>query len=195
MENKHNQEEAMKEVLSANTERRKQLVKQGVVVLNEDVTTEKMEQMYFDILEASKNENIKKITIYINSDGGDARAMFTLMSLIDGIQKPVETIVLGHAYSAGAFIAMCGHKGYRKAYKYSEFLVHEVARFGREVAKATQYKYNNNNLQSINNIIKKETKSRTKMTDKTIKRFMESNIDEFMFADDALKYGLIDEII
>ena len=64
------------------------------------------------------------ILLYINSNGGCAEEMLSVISAIETSRTPVWTYVLGKAYSAGSIISMCGHK--RLAQKHSRFMIHHM---------------------------------------------------------------------
>lgn len=191
---KKNLKEVEKKLIEKNMDRREKLKKKGSIVLNSNFDDEMMEDIFFDLKEMIDNKLIADITIYINSNGGDVDALMPLIDLIDTSSKPVNTVVLGKAYSCGAMLLLSGHKGKRKAYKHSEILIHEVAAdFGYN--KNSQFKQDADYLERINKMLVDILKERTKMTITQINKYMKSNIDIFITSDDALTYGIIDEII
>lgn len=67
------------------------------------------------------------IPIVIDSDGGDINALFAMIDLMNTTDKPIATIVLGRAYSAGAVLLSCGTKGLRFAAPNSSIMLHDVS--------------------------------------------------------------------
>lgn len=176
------------------SKQREEMKKRGIVVINEPFLDGMLEKVYFDILDISNNKLVDKITIYVNSNGGYETSMFPLIDLISSIKKPVETIAMGKAYSAGAFLVMCGHKGHRKAHRHTEFLLHSGGMTLPKYTKHVQLEQYIKSLETGNNSVINLIRSKTKMKEADIKRFMGAT-DEFIRADEALRYGIIDEII
>lgn len=181
-------------IIQENFDMRKAMEAKGEIVLNALFDENIMENLFFKLKSLTNNKNIKEITININSNGGDATALFPLIDLMDKSNTPITTIVIGKAYSAGAFLLLCGHKGKRYAYSHSAILIHEVAsNFG--YSKSSQLLKDAKNTERINKMLIQLLKERTKMKDTEIKRFMNSNYDEFISAQQALKFGIIDKIL
>ncbi len=187
-------EEISKKLLENNFKSREKSEKEGVLIINYLFDQVMMEHTAFKLIEMAGNKAIDEIKIYINSNGGEVSALLPLIDIIDSIKKPVRTIVMGKAYSCGALLLICGHKGYREAYKNSDILIHEVAS-DRGYAKNSQIQHDAKYIQRLNLLLAKIIKERTKMKDAEIKKYMESNSDIFITAKDALRYGLIDKII
>lgn len=187
-------EEISKKLLENNFKSREESEKEGVLIINYLFDQVMMEHTAFKLIKMAGNKAIDEIKIYINSNGGEVSALLPLIDIIDSIKKPVRTIVMGKAYSCGALLLICGHKGYREAYKNSDILIHEVAS-DRGYAKNSQIQHDAKYIQRLNLLLAKIIKERTKMKDAEIKKYMESNSDIFITAKDALKYGLIDKII
>jgi len=178
----------------ANAERREELKKKGVIIINEPFLDQSMEKFYFDLDDLKHSRTVDEIKIYVHSPGGYDTSMFPLIDLIDSIKKPVHTIALGHACSAAAFLVMCGHKGYRKAHRHTEFLLHTGGTKIDKYTKTSQIEAIVDSLRLTDKYVIELIKERTKMKDKDIKKYMGA-LDEYIRANDALKYGIIDEII
>lgn len=183
------------QISSDNVKMREDLLKEGSIIINSDFDSDLMESIFFKIRKLVLDKNIAGIVIYINSNGGDVTALFPLIDIITGSPKPVNTVVLGKAYSAGAILALCGDKGNRFAYQNSSFLLHEVASMNGTFEKNTQIQINAERVKSLNNKLIKIIEKRTKLSKKQIREFMKSNVDKFISSDQALKYGLIDKIL
>ncbi len=100
------------------------LMMDRILFLSGEVCADTMDtlvaQMLF--LDAQSHEPIK---LYINSGGGECYSGLELVSVMQFIQSPVHTVVLGCAASMAAVIASSGEKGHRKALKYSRFMIHQ----------------------------------------------------------------------
>lgn len=187
-------EEISKKLLENNFKSRVELEKDGILIINYLFDQVMMEHTAFKLIKMAGNKAIDEIKIYINSNGGEVSALLPLIDIIDSINKPVRTIVMGKAYSCGALLLICGHKGYREAYKNADILIHEVAS-DRGYAKNSQIQHDAKYIQRLNLLLAKIIKERTKMKEAEVKKYMESNSDIFITAKDALRYGLIDKII
>ena len=129
------------------------------------------------------------IKIYINTPGGDIDAVFSIISSIKASKTPVHTITIGTGYSGGFFIGICGHK--RFGLSHSSYLFHEGAAMdGGDAHKFLQrmefYKLQLNRLKSI-------TLENTKISNDEYDSHRKD--DWFMDPHDAIKYGVIDEIL
>lgn len=129
------------------------------------------------------------IQIHINSDGGSIEAMFATISAIINSKTPVHTYDTGKAYSAGGLILMAGHK--RFAYKYSTVLVHQgsTGAQGNTSSVMDTLEFYKKTEEVIKDYITTRTKITSELYDKKYKQ------EWFMYADEALEHGIIDEII
>lgn len=134
-------------------------------------------------------EEREPIKIFINTPGGDIDAVFSIISSIKASQTPVHTITIGTGYSGGFFIGICGHKRFGLAH--TSYLFHEGAAMdGGDAHKFLQhvdfYKLQLARLKEI-------TLNNTKITNDEYEKHKTD--DWFMDANDAIRYGVIDEII
>lgn len=181
------------QILSQTVKNRESLLKRGIVVINTDFNDYMMEDVFFKIKQLEEDRNVDQITIYINSVGGQVYSCMPLVDAIDSCKKPVNTVVMGYAYSAGAILLACGHKGNRKAHKHSSILIHEVS--SATVGKVTQMELDIESTKSVNKMLINLLKDRTKLTKEDIKKYLESTRDHFLTPEQALSMGLIDQII
>ncbi|MFA5174605.1 MAG: ATP-dependent Clp protease proteolytic subunit [Candidatus Pacearchaeota archaeon] len=182
------------EIFKKNLEKREEEKKKGIFFINSIFDDILLEFIFFDLKKAIENKNIEKITLYINSNGGNTTVMFPFYDLIKSTSKTIKTIVIGKAYSAGAMILLAGTKGSRFAMKNSEILLHEVAT-EMNWSKNSQIMENAKNINLINKKLKEIVKENSKMTDKEIDLYFASNKDIFITSQQALKYGIIDKIL
>lgn len=145
------------------------------------------------LLLKDSEDSEKKITLFINSQGGDIRNALMIVDMINIIDSPIETVCIGAAIDEAAIILASGSPGMRFATKNSVIsasqLVHEwMARANLTDAK----KY----LDLAMGDNKKMMEIFAKTTGKTLKKVME-DFDRrvFMNATQAAKYGLIDKVV
>ena len=139
-------------------------------------------------LDSINNEPIK---LYINSPGGDVYSGLAIYDIIQMIKSPVHTYVMGLAASMASILLMCGEKGHRYALPNSKVMIHQPLS-GIDFSQATDIEIHNKEVQSIKKDLNDIIFKHSTQTIKTIKRDVER--DYWMKAEDALKYGLIDEI-
>ena len=130
----------------------------------------------------------KPIKIYIDSNGGCLSDTFTMIDAIKLSKTPVWTICTGAAYSGGFFTFIAGHR--RFAYDHASFLYHEGATAtGADAGKFRNYaEFYQKELEQL----KEVTLKYTKITPEEYKEHVKD--DWWMTADEALKYGVCDEI-
>lgn len=134
-------------------------------------------------------EERKPICIYINTPGGDLDAVFSIISSIKVSKTPVYTYTIGTAYSGGFFIGICGHK--RFGFPYSSFMFHEgSAMDGGDAHKFIQrVEFYKAQLARLKKVVLENTKI-------TPDEYSEKkNNDWFMDPEEAIRYGVIDEIV
>ena len=167
------------------------LLKDRVILLfneiNDDLACVICAQLLF--LEAQDPE--KDITMYINSPGGSVSAGFAIYDTMRSIKCDVSTVCVGSACSMGAFLLAAGARGKRFALPNSEVMLHQVIGtvggqasdviIATEFAKRTKDRINNILSQNIGKSVE------------DIRRDTER--DNWMYAEDALAYGVIDGII
>lgn len=167
------------------------LLKDRIILLfneiNDDLACSIVGQLLF--LEAQDPD--KDITVYINSPGGSVSAGFAIYDTIKTLKCDVSTVCVGSACSMGAFLLAAGTKGKRFALPNSEVMLHQV--IGTVGGQASDV------------IIAADFANRTK---ERINRILSENIgrpveeirrdterDNWMYAEDALAYGVVDAII
>ena len=140
-------------------------------------------------LEAEDME--KDIYMYINSPGGSITAGLGIFDTMNYIKPDVATICMGQAASMGAILLAAGKKGKRSALKNSRVMIHQP--LGGVRGQATDIEIHTKEILFLKERINKILSDRTGKTVSAIDK--DTNRDNFMSADDALKYGLIDQIV
>ena len=133
----------------------------------------------------------KDIYMYINSPGGSITAGLGIFDTMNYIKPDVATICMGQAASMGAILLAAGKKGKRSALKNSRVMIHQP--LGGVRGQATDIEIHTKEILFLKERINKILSERPGKTVSAIDR--DTNRDNFMSADDALKYGLIDQIV
>jgi len=133
----------------------------------------------------------KPIKIHIDSYGGTAYQIFGLLSVMENSKTPIYTYATGAAMSCGFMLLICGHK--RFAHKYSTPLYHQVSSWmGGTLEDMKERVAETKRLQKLlENIIIQNTKlTRTKLKEVNAKK-----LDWYMTPQEALAWGVVDEIV
>ncbi len=142
-------------------------------------------------LEYLDEQDTADITVYINSPGGNVIDGFALIDAVSRLKSKVIYIAQGEAASMGAFILASGEKGCRKATTNSEIMLHQV--IGGAYGQASDVEVAANRIKwtktKMNTLLSKWTGQEKRTIE------IDTDRDFFMSADEALEYGLIDEII
>lgn len=133
----------------------------------------------------------KDIYLYINSPGGSITAGMAIFDTMQYIKCDVSTICIGMTASMGAFLMAAGQKGKRKALPNSEIMIHQP--LGGAQGQATDIAIHAQRIIDIKDKMNRILSERTGQTLKKVQKDVER--DYFMTADEALSYGIIDEII
>ncbi|AQP53345.1 ATP-dependent Clp endopeptidase, proteolytic subunit ClpP [Vagococcus penaei] len=167
------------------------LLKDRIIMLSgpidDNVANSVIAQLLF--LEAQDPE--KDIYLYINSPGGSVSAGLAIYDTMNFIKSDVQTIVLGMAASMGSFLLSSGAKGKRFALPNAEVMIHQP--LGGAQGQATEIEIAARHIlktrERLNNILAKNTGQPIEIIEKDTDR------DNFMTAEDAKEYGLIDGIM
>ena len=167
------------------------LLKDRIVFLGGEVTDEEANLVVAQLLFLEADDPDKDISLYINSPGGSVTAGMAIYDTMQYIKCDVSTICLGMAASMGAFLLAAGVKGKRRALPNSEIMIHQP--LGGARGQATDVAIHADWLLRTK---KKMNEILAARTGQPIERVQaDTERDNFMTAEDALRYGLIDEII
>ncbi len=139
-----------------------------------------------------ENEDPKKdIKLYINSPGGSVTAAMAIYDTMNHVKPDVSTVCVGIAASAAAVLLSSGHKGKRFCLPNSEVMIHQVmgGAEGQASDIAIVAKHILRTKENLNKILAKNTGKPFAQVEK------DSDRDYYMSADEAKKYGIIDEIV
>ena len=167
------------------------LLNDRIVFLSEEVNDVTASLVVAQLLYLEAQDADKEISLYINSPGGSISSGMAIYDTMNFIKCDVSTICIGMAASMGAFLLAAGAKGKRIALPNSEIMIHQP--LGGMQGQATDIKIHADHILRIKDKMNRILAENTGKPLKTIEKDTER--DNFMTAQEALEYGLIDKII
>ncbi|MBQ4463824.1 MAG: ATP-dependent Clp endopeptidase proteolytic subunit ClpP [Eubacterium sp.] len=167
------------------------LLKERIVFLGDEVTDQTASLVVAQMLFLESEDPKKDIQFYINSPGGSVTAGMAIYDTMNYVKCDVSTICIGLAASMGAFLLSSGAKGKRYALPNSEVMIHQPS--GGARGQATEIKIVAENILKTKDRLNKILAANTGQPVEKVAEDTER--DNFMDAEEALAYGLIDEII
>ena len=167
------------------------LLNDRIIMLNEEVNNASASVVCAQLLYLEGQDPDKDISLYINSPGGVITAGMAIYDTMQYIKCDVSTICMGMAASMGAFLLAAGTKGKRIALPNAEIMIHQPS--GGAQGQATDIQIQAEHILAIKKRLNGILSEKTGQSYETIARDTER--DNWMTAEEALKYGLIDKII
>ena len=167
------------------------LLKDRIIFLGGEVTDDEANLIVAQMLFLEGDDPDKDIILYINSPGGSITAGMAIYDTMQYIRCDVSTICIGMAASMGAFLLAAGAKGKRRALPNGEILIHQP--LGGARGQATEVAIHAEQLIKTREKMNRILAERTGQSVEQIA--LDTERDHYMTAEEALKYGLIDEII
>ena len=167
------------------------LLKDRIIFLGEEVTDASASIIVSQLLFLESEDPGKDISLYINSPGGSVTAGMAIYDTMQYIKCDVSTICMGMAASMGAFLLAGGAKGKRFALPNAEIMIHQPSGGARGQATEIQI--------VAENILKIKKKLNTILSENTGQSYetiaADTERDNYMSAEEAQAYGLIDAVI
>ena len=167
------------------------LLKDRIVFLNDEVNDVTASLVVAQLLFLEAEDPDKDIYLYINSPGGSVTSGMAIYDTMNYIKPDVNTVCMGMAASMGAFLLSSGAKGKRFALPNSEIMIHQV--LGGAQGQATDIEIHTKNIlrtkERLNRILSENTGQDYETVVKDTER------DNFMTAQEAKEYGLVDAVI
>ena len=167
------------------------LLNDRIIMLNEEVNEASASVIVAQLLYLESQDPEKDINFYINSPGGVITAGMAIYDTMQYIKCDVSTICLGMAASMGAFLLAAGTKGKRIALPNAEIMIHQPS--GGAQGQATDIEIQAKHILYIKEKLNKILAEKTGQDYETIARDTER--DNWMTAQQALEYGIVDKII
>ncbi len=167
------------------------LLNDRIIMLNEEVNSTTASLVVAQLLYLEGQDPNKDISLYINSPGGSVTDGLAIYDTMQYIKCDVSTICMGMAASMGAFLLAAGTKGKRYALPNSDIMIHQPS--GGARGQATDIEIHTKHIlhtkQKLNEILAANTGQPVEVVAADTER------DNFMTAQQALEYGLIDKVI
>ena len=167
------------------------LLKDRIVMLSGEIDDAVASSIVAQLLFLEAEDPDKDIYLYINSPGGVVTSGFSIYDTKNYIKPDVSTICIGQAASMGAFLLSCGAKGKRYALPNSRIMIHQP--LGGAQGQATDIEIQAKEIlrmkEILNNILSQNSGKDLAQVEKDTDR------DFFMSAEDAVQYGLIDQVL
>ncbi len=167
------------------------LLKERIIFLGDEVNDVTASLVIAQLLFLESEDSTKDISFYINSPGGSVSAGWGIYDTMNYIKCDVSTICVGMAASMGAFLLAGGTKGKRFALPNSEIMIHQP--LGGAQGQATDIQITAEHILRTKERLNKCLASATGKSIEEIARDTER--DNWMTAEEALEYGLIDQVI
>ena len=167
------------------------LLNDRIIMLNEEVNSTTASLVVVQLLFLEGQDPNKDISLYINSPGGSVTDGMAIYDTMQYIKCDVSTICMGMAASMGAFLLAAGTKGKRYALPNADIMIHQPS--GGAQGQATDIEIHTKHIlhtkQKLNEILAMNTGQPLDVIKQDTER------DNFMTAQQALEYGLIDKVI
>jgi len=167
------------------------LLKERIIFLTGEVRDEMANLIVAQLLFLEAENSEKDIYIYINSPGGSVTAGMSILDTMNFIKPNVVTICMGQACSMGSFLLAAGAKGKRYALTNSRIMIHQP--LGGFKGQASDIAIHAKEIIELKNKLNKMLASYTGQKLAQIEK--DTDRDNFMSADEAKKYGLVDHVI
>ena len=167
------------------------LLKDRIIMLCGQVTDDLANSIIAQLLFLDAQDSEKDIYLYINSPGGSVTAGLAIFDTMNFIKADVQTIVMGMAASMGSFLLTAGEKGKRFALPNAEIMIHQP--LGGAQGQATEIEIAARHILQTRERLNKILSERTGHPIEVIEK--DTDRDNFMTAQEAKDYGLIDEIM
>lgn len=166
------------------------LLEDRIIMLSGEIDDATANTVVAQLIYLEGKDPDKDISIYINSPGGSVTAGLAIYDTMNYVKCDVSTICIGMAASMGAFLLSSGTKGKRFALPNSEIMIHQP--LGGAQGQASDIKIQADHIlkikEKLNGILSKNTGKPVEQVEKDTDR------DNYLSAEDALEYGLIDKI-
>lgn len=167
------------------------LLKDRIIFLGEEINDHTASLIVAQLLFLESEDPDKDINLYINSPGGSVTAGMAIYDTMQFIKCDVSTICIGMAASMGAFLLSSGAKGKRLALPNSEIMIHQP--LGGVRGQAEDIRIHTERLLNIRETLNRIISENTGQTIEQVAK--DTDRDNFMTAEEALSYGIIDKVI
>jgi ATP-dependent Clp protease, protease subunit len=167
------------------------LLKENIVFMGDVINNDTANSVIAQLLYLEQKDPKKDVLLYINSPGGSVTSTLAIMDTMNHIKNDVSTVCVGLAASGGALLLAAGEKGKRFSLENSEVMIHQP--LGGAEGQATDIEITAKQIiklkDRLNKILAKVTGQKLNQIEKDVER------DFFMDAEEAKKYGVVDQVL
>lgn len=167
------------------------LLEERIIFLGQGIEDTIANSIIAQLLFLEKENKEKDITLYVNSPGGQVTSTLAMYDTMQLIKPDVSTVCLGMAASGGALILLGGAKGKRYALPHSEIMIHQP--LGGTQGQATDIAIHADHIINTKRILNEMIAEHSGQPYEKV--VIDTERDNFMSAEAAVKYGLIDKVI
>ena len=167
------------------------LLENRIVFMIGEINYQMATEVIMKLLYLDNNKPGNEISLYINSPGGSVDDTMAIYDTISFIGSPIATYCIGRAQSGAAIILAAGTKGKRHALPHSKVMLHQP--WGGITGQASDIKIQAEEILKAKKMINEILAKHTGLTIEKIAE--ETERDNYMSADEALSYGLVDEVL
>jgi ATP-dependent Clp protease protease subunit len=167
------------------------LLKDRIIMLSGEVNDQVASTVVAQLLFLEAQDPDKDIYFYINSPGGVITSGLSMYDTMNYIKPDIVTICIGQAASMGAFLLSSGTKGKRYALPHARIMIHQPS--GGAQGQSTDIQIQAQEIQRLKDTLNEIMAEQTGKTPKRLEKDTER--DNFMSAQEALEYGLIDKVL
>ncbi len=167
------------------------LLKDRIIMLSGPIDDNTANSVIAQLLFLDAQDPEKDIFIYINSPGGSVSAGLAIFDTMNFIKSDVQTIAMGMAASMGSFLLAAGTKGKRFALPHAEIMIHQP--LGGAQGQATEIEIAARHILKTRDTLNRILSEKTGQPIEVVER--DTDRDNYMSAEQAKEYGLIDEVM
>ena len=168
------------------------LIKDRVIYLDCEIDQEITSQVTSLLFLLDREDDLAKISLWINSPGGIVQGFFAIYDMIQRIKAPVQTVCVGEASSAAAILLASGTPGMRYAMSNARIMIHQIQVEGLGGSNA-EIEIGTKELKAMQDHLTEILARHTGHTKTKVKR--DTKMDKYMSAQAAVDYGLVDKIL
>lgn len=167
------------------------LLKERIVFLGVQIDDVSANDVMAQLLYLESEDPDRDINIYINSPGGSFTALTAIYDTMQFVRPDISTVCLGQAASAAAVLLAAGAPGKRFAVPNARILIHQPS--GQGEGQSTDIEIQAREIQRMSNLLEKMLSDHTGQSVESVRNDIKR--DKILTADEAVSYGLIDEVI
>ncbi|MDX1917548.1 MAG: ATP-dependent Clp protease proteolytic subunit [Candidatus Caenarcaniphilales bacterium] len=167
------------------------LLRERIITIGDEIDDHMANIVCAQLLLLESEDPEKQITIYINSPGGSVMDGLAIYDTMQYLRSPVSTICIGEAASMASVLLLAGRVGKRFALKNSRIMIHQGS--GRTRGQASDIEIYTKEMLRLEDLINKIMSQHTGQKIETLRK--DQDRDNYMTAQQALDYGIVDQII